>query len=95
MIEALNTLDSRCRVKDYPSKNDVKNLIDCILIAYPFIGKELYNTANEVVKIIEKYADLPDDRDKNYSAEDGETITKLLAEYLNKYNANVNSKESI
>lgn len=95
ILEALNTLDSRFRAKDYPSTSDIKNVSDCILVAYPFIGKDLYDIANNIVATIETYIAKSHTGIHVYSTEDNKAIKEKLAEYINIYNKNVNGKESI
>lgn len=91
VLEAINTLDSRCRSKDYPSKEEIKETSDKILVAYPFLGKDLYEIAEEIVATIEKYTPKAEMGTRGYTAEDDKIIKEKLAAFLNQYNTNVNS----
>ena len=91
ILEAMNTLDSRCRTKNYPDKDDIKKISDGILVAYPFLGKDLYKIAKDIIATIEKYVPQTETDTKVYTAEDAKTIKENIAAFLKLYNANVNS----
>lgn len=91
VLEAINTLDSRCRTKNYPNKDDIKKISDGILVAYPFLGKDLYTIAKDIIATIEKYVPQTETDTKVYTAEDDKTIKENIAAFLKLYNANVNS----
>lgn len=91
ILETINTLDSRCRSKDYPSKEEIKKTSDKILVAYPFLGKDLYIIAEEIIATIEKYTPQTETATRGYTAEDDKKIKEKLAAFLNQYNSNVNS----
>ncbi len=91
VLTALNTLDSRCRTKETITKEDVKKVSDQVLMAYPYIGKDLYLKANQIIEIIERYITEANNSAKAYTTEDDKLIKEGIADFLKKYNANVNS----
>ena len=91
ILEAINTLDSRCRSKDYPNKKDIKKISDDILVAYPFLGKDLYKIAKDVITTIENYIPQAETDTKFYTQADDKRIKENIAAFLRQYNANVNS----
>ena len=95
ILEALNTLDSRFRSRESLTKKEIKKVSDQVLIAYPYIGKELYDTANQIIRVIEKYVSSSSVIKCDYTAEDDEKIVEGLAAFINKYNDNVNTAKDI
>lgn len=95
ILEALNTLDSRFRSRESLTKKEIKKVSDQVLIAYPYIGKELYDIANQIIRVIEKYVSSSKAIKCDYTTEDDEKIVEGLAAFINKYNDNVNTANGI
>ena len=95
ILEALNTLDSRFRSRESLTKKEIKKVSDQVLIAYPYIGKELYDIANQIIRVIEKYVSSSNAIKCDYTTEDDEKIVEGLAAFINKYNDNVNTANGI
>lgn len=95
ILEALNTLDSRFRSRESLTKKKIKKVSDQVLIAYPYIGKEMYDIANQIIRVIEQYVSSSNAIKCDYTTEDDEKIVKGLAAFINKYNDNVNTANGI